>query len=254
MQHADLFFADAVILVEGAAEKMLVPHFIRNKYKFLNQCYISLLEIGGSHAHRLRPLIEELGLLTLIITDLDAGSETTGAAEPPAYGMKQVTNNTTLKKWVPALSTIDELLAAEDFSKILDKDPLFAVRAAYQIAVKARLPGKKERQEALPNTFEDALVLENLGLFSQLDGKGLVRKFRDAISNSPDIATLGARILEDLKAGSKAEFALDVLGLETFESLKVPSYIDEGLNWLENRLRKRKEDGVIEQAEESVIG
>ena len=30
--HCDLFFADAVILVEGAAENMLLPHFIRNKY------------------------------------------------------------------------------------------------------------------------------------------------------------------------------------------------------------------------------
>ena len=30
--HCDLFFADAVILVEGSAENMLLPHFIRNKY------------------------------------------------------------------------------------------------------------------------------------------------------------------------------------------------------------------------------
>ena len=29
--HCDLFFADGVILVEGSAEHMLLPHFIRNK-------------------------------------------------------------------------------------------------------------------------------------------------------------------------------------------------------------------------------
>ena len=28
----DLFFADAVILVEGSAERMLIPHFIRHKF------------------------------------------------------------------------------------------------------------------------------------------------------------------------------------------------------------------------------
>ncbi|MDR4471398.1 MAG: ATP-dependent endonuclease [Nitrospira sp.] len=50
---------------------MLVPNFIRAHYDELNQCYITLLEIGGSHAHRLKPLIDHLGLLTLIITDLD---------------------------------------------------------------------------------------------------------------------------------------------------------------------------------------
>lgn len=52
-QHADLFFADAAILVEGAAERMLVPNVIRAHYDELNQCYITLVEIGGSHAHRL---------------------------------------------------------------------------------------------------------------------------------------------------------------------------------------------------------
>lgn len=70
-QHADLFFADAAILVEGPAERMMLPNFIRANYDKLNQSYITLLEIGGCHAHRLRSLIDHLGLLTLIVTDLD---------------------------------------------------------------------------------------------------------------------------------------------------------------------------------------
>src|SRR5690606_18046212 len=85
-QHADLFFADAAILVEGPAERMLVPNFIRAHYDELNQCYITLLEIGGSHAHRLRPLIEHLGLLTLVITDLDTLTGTGGTSAQPAKG------------------------------------------------------------------------------------------------------------------------------------------------------------------------
>ena len=67
-----MFFADAVILVEGPAERILIPHFIRQNFPHLTSCYISLLEIGGSHAHRLRPLIENLGLTSLIITDIDS--------------------------------------------------------------------------------------------------------------------------------------------------------------------------------------
>ena len=59
--HCDLFFADAAILVEGSAERILVPEFIVLHYPELHERYITLLEIGGSHAHRLRPLIEELG-------------------------------------------------------------------------------------------------------------------------------------------------------------------------------------------------
>jgi predicted ATP-dependent endonuclease of OLD family len=75
--HADLFFADGAILVEGAAERMLVPHFIRHHYKELHSCYVTLMEVGGSHAHRLAPLIEHLGLNALIITDIDAVEDTT---------------------------------------------------------------------------------------------------------------------------------------------------------------------------------
>ena len=70
--HCDLFFADAAILVEGLVERMLIPHFIREKFTRLDQSYISLLEIGGAHAHRLKPLLDTLGILSLIVTDLDS--------------------------------------------------------------------------------------------------------------------------------------------------------------------------------------
>lgn len=39
--HCDLFFADAVILVEGSAENMLVPHFIRNNILNYIKIYIN---------------------------------------------------------------------------------------------------------------------------------------------------------------------------------------------------------------------
>ena len=39
--HCDLFFADAAILVEGAAERMLLPHFIHHNFPRLDQCYVS---------------------------------------------------------------------------------------------------------------------------------------------------------------------------------------------------------------------
>jgi len=59
--HCDLFFADAAIFVEGPAERMLVPQFIRKHFEVLHRQYVTVLEIGGSHAHRLRLLTETLG-------------------------------------------------------------------------------------------------------------------------------------------------------------------------------------------------
>ncbi|MEA3539248.1 MAG: AAA family ATPase [Pseudomonadota bacterium] len=241
-QHADLFFADAAILVEGPAERMLVPNFIRAHYDELNQCYITLLEIGGSHAHRLRPLIEHLGLLTLIITDLDTLVATGGAAVQPALGAGQKTNNATLKGWLPAIDEVDVLLASDAAAKTLrvDGDPLFAVRAAYQTPVEVVTNGGVAAETAYPYTFEDALAFANLGLFETLQGTGLVRKFREAIAAGGGATAIGAKLYNALANGKKAEFALDVLEAENFDQIIVPQYIAEGLEWLLAQLKKKQ--------------
>lgn len=241
-QHADLFFADAAILVEGPAERMLLPNFIRAHYDELNQCYITLLEIGGSHAHRLKSLIDHLGLLTLIVTDLDTLDKTGGASVQPATGVGQKTNNATLKTWVPGTDDVDTLLDAPAASKIKSQldDQLFAVRVAYQTPLAVTLPGADAPEIALPYTFEDALVFENLAFFAALQGTGLVRKFRDAIEAAGGAAAIGEQMYLDLKTGKKAEFALDVIEAEGFNDLVVPRYIAEGLEWLLLQLKKKR--------------
>lgn len=260
-QHADLFFADAAILVEGPAERILVPNFIRKHYDELNQCYITLLEIGGSHAHRLRPLIDHLGLLTLIITDLDTLDSTGGASVQPAKGTNQKTNNATLKTWVPGVEDVDSLMNADAAAKILhvDGDPLFAVRVAYQTPLAVTAPGATEPETAYPYTFEDSLAFDNLAFFSELDGTGLVRKFRDAITAGGGATAIGERMYLALKNGKKAEFALDVLEVEEFDKIVVPGYIAEGLDWLLKQLKKKqveilpqeKQAGQLEQPEQA---
>lgn len=241
-QHADLFFADAAILVEGPAERMLLPNFIRAHYDELNQCYITLLEIGGSHAHRLKSLIDHLGLLTLIVTDLDTLDKTGGASVQPATGVGQKTNNATLKTWVPGTDDVDTLLDAPVASKIQaqPEDQLFAVRVAYQTPLTVTLPGADAPEIALPYTFEDALVFENLAFFSALKGTGLVRKFSDAIMAGGGAAAIGEQMYLALKNGKKAEFALDVIEAEGFNDLVVPRYIAEGLEWLLLQLKKKR--------------
>lgn len=241
-QHADLFFADAAILVEGPAERMLIPNFIRAHYKVLHQSYVTLLEIGGSHAHRLRPLIDHLGLLTLIVTDLDSLTETGGSSVQPALGAGQKTNNATLKTWVPALDGIDALIGATPAAKTATDvgDTLFAVRAAYQTPVEVTMPGATIKETAYPYTFEDALVFENVDFFAAFPGTGLNTKFRNAIAVGGGVTEVGASMYKALKDGKKAEFALDVLMADNFSNLKVPKYIAEGLEWLLDQMEKKQ--------------
>lgn len=258
LTHCDLLFADAAVLVEGPAERMLVPHFIRNHFQGLNQKYISVLEIGGSHAHTLRPLIEHLNLTSLIITDLDSADPTSSyTAKAPLRNKGYVTGNDTLKTWVPCKKQIDDLfdLNFEDKEKQYEN---FSVRVAYQYPLNILMVPDGPDVEAVPYTFEDALVFENLTLFKSLKRNGLIRKFRDAINNKKTIVELAQQFFTDLRTGKKAEFALEIIYLEDLKELKVPTYIKEGLSWLENQLKVNYWDNnlkqnVIDSAEEEEV-
>lgn len=245
-QHADLFFADAVILVEGSAERMILPHFLRQHFRFLDQCYITVLEIGGSHAHRLRPLIDSLGIVTLVITDLDAGI--LKVAKPVERAAQQTTNNPTLRHWMKANRLghdVDALLDLPVERKIQQIDFLFAIRIAYQTPITIRLPKTGAEVEALPNTFEDSLVLSNVEHFAGKPGRGLMRAFGKALETAETSADLGTALFNKLRDGDKAEFALQVLGDPQFEQLNVPAYIHEGLEWLQSKLKMKSKEFLV---------
>jgi len=250
--HCDLFFADAAILVEGPAERMLIPDFIRKHFEELNQSYITVLEIGGSHAHRLQPLIDHLGLTTLVITDLDASELTSGNSVQPVRGKNLVTRNATLKNWFPQKELVDELIALKFEQKVKKDDQFYSVRVAYQCPVKVNL--NAESKEALSNTFEDALVFENISMFKDLKGSGLIKKFNDAIKNAKSSADLGQAMFEDLKTGKKAEFALEMLDLQGPNQLIVPTYIKEGLSWLQEQVRIKQKEVFIPDENSALDG
>ena len=232
--HCDLFFADAAILVEGPAERMLVPHFIRCKYPDLDRSYISLLEIGGSHAHRLRPLLEALGLLTLVITDLDSiGADTNGKVRP-TMGMGYRTGNDTLKSWLPAKIPLDDVLNAPADSK---QSPDGTTRAAYPSITSVEYQDGQPEQ-AIPYTFEDALALGNLALFKGMTDKtGLIKKLADAV-NTAALGDACQAMFDALKDGKKAEMALELLFTTDPHEIQPPEYITEGLDWLKDKLNE----------------
>lgn len=251
--HCDLFFADAAILVEGPAERVLVPHFIRLCFEKLTQRYVTLLEIGGSHAHRLRPLIEKLGLTTLIITDLDAAkNESKWPLTNPKRNEGLITRNPILRSWAPALNDVDALLDLPQDRKVKVYDPFFSICVTFQRPVLVKLEGEDGQTEALASTFEDALVFENLDLFRTLTGPGMTKKFRKAIEHSSTVEELGDELSEILKSGDKAAFALDMLYLSEPAQLNVPTYIREGLAWLERQLERNQLEVVPLKANQTV--
>lgn len=240
--HNDIFFADAVILVEGPAERILLPHFIKNEICLLDNCYITILEIGGSHAHRLKPLIEKLGLVCLVITDLDSINPIDGKKCQPELTKNYKTNNDTLKRWHPKIELLDELLNL-NFDDKVKKD--LPIRVAYQKAIE--IESGSGKTTIYPYTFEDALVIENKESFKIIaDSTGLLKKMVE-VSKKDELEELAKEaytIIND-KQAKKAEFALDVLYFEDPKKIKTPSYIKEGLDWIEEQLKGSKQGLII---------
>lgn len=241
--HNDIFFADAVILVEGPAERILLPHFIKKDNCLLDNCYITILEIGGSHAHRLRPLIEKLGLICLVVTDLDSiNPNENGKKCQPELKKDYITNNYTLKSWHPKIELLDELLNLSFDDKVKKDLP---IRVAYQKAIE--IESDSERTTIYPYTFEDALVIENKEIFKTIvSSTGLLKKMVEASKKEAikELAKEAYTIIND-KQAKKAEFALDVLYFEDPKKIKTPSYIKEGLDWIEEQLKGSKQGLII---------
>lgn len=266
--HCDLFFADAAIFIEGAGERMLLPHFLKNfGCGELSCCYISLLEIGGSHAFRLKELIEHLGLITLIITDIDSVKLNPSTSRWSAClidgeaGLK--TANNTLRFWIPRKELIADLLTlsnAEKESKPGGIDA--AVRVAYQKAIPVIINDKTEN--ICPRTFEDALILTNLELFENCGENAESPQFL-YLKNKLLAASIHADLRQNLfdlitkdDSFKKAEFALETLFNIELNCLQPPNYIAEGLEWLCQQLTKlpnlQISAAVVPEAEDAQVG
>lgn len=244
--HCDLFFADAAIIVEGSAEGMLIPHFIKNKYPELHQRYISILSINGRHSHRLNPLIDKLCLPTLVISDLDSVEQNGHhKAVCPERNKGLISGNYAITGWLIKEKDLDKLFDLPAEQKIISKEATYnySIRIAYQTPEKIIFNGTET--EALSSTFEDCLVYANYELFKNLkfkedDAGSLVKEVTASISEAKTYEDLHQRIycaLREGKSDQKAEFALDLIYEIDPSKLTIPTYIKDGLDWLQQLLR-----------------
>ncbi|MEU1185800.1 ATP-dependent endonuclease [Streptomyces sp. NPDC005820] len=218
LHRCDMFFADKVILIEGTAERLLLPEMAKRCAKELLHQYVSVIEVGDAYAVRFRELLTFLNVKTLVITDIDSVCPRHRKACPPSQG-PTVTANSTLKNWLPAESSIAELLATD----AADKEQGH-VRVAYQVP---------ERDSGVcARSFEDAFIIANAEPlardFRQLALKAAFVKEVGADPSADDIEAKAYDIAQHL-SDHKTDFAFDVMLLEDWA---VPRYIAEGLQWL----------------------
>jgi predicted ATP-dependent endonuclease of OLD family len=234
LTNCHLFFADAVVLAEGDAERVLLPMMIERDMPRLTQlqrAHVSILEVSGSHAFRFKPLVEFLGLPALIVTDLDSvdPADEGKACMTDAPGAQ--TCNQTLLQWLPRRSGIEELLALSEKDKIRDHgqgETRSCVRVAYQM--RERSVWKGIEYEATGRTFEDALLLENLG-WAEEHGQKISLRLNPEHTYEEVLQKIHRFVRKP--PGGKTNLALTLLELDTWNT---PGYISRGLRWLNDQL------------------
>ncbi|MFI7114807.1 ATP-dependent nuclease [Nonomuraea sp. NPDC050227] len=229
LHRCDMFFADSVILIEGATERLLMPAMIRICAEQLRRDYVSVVEVGDAYAHRFRELLTFLGVRTLIITDIDSvqplesvdknGRKRTTYLTCRTETDGAVTSNATIKDRLPNLSTIDALLATTAEQRTFDR-----VRLAYQVPEASGM--------RCGRSFEEAFILANAEILAKnLDQLALKSTFERHLEDpitAEDILQNAFEIAASLNE-KKTDFAFDILMLDGWN---VPRYIVEGLQWL----------------------
>lgn len=260
VQHTDLLFANAAIFVEGVAERMLVPLFIERDFPDLNSRYISFLDIGGSHAHRLRPLVEKLKIPTVIITDVDPCEEKPGKPNKdgePTVKLVAVANtgqaglqcgNPTLRGWHPKHVSLDDFKEPTEALHVWSEKADCLVRFAWQLPI-------AEADGSWPSTFEDSLILSNQTWFKKLMEKvdkdgAKVKPMTGALGSvgrRVGKATTSTELLAELHtlmhgSFSKGDFAASLFEMVSAqEPVACPKYITDALSWLQAQLEPMKD-------------
>lgn len=234
LRISDLFFADCAILVEGAAERLLLPKAIQTCATNLRSTHYTIIEVGGIYAKHIIPLLEFIELPSIVITDIDSvENKQHGKKAEPKPSPKLKSTNPTINEYVGKMA-FTELLTLDTARKVHNN----LVRICYQAEADGyefTPPSKKYAR-----TLEDALIYANAHLFASSTLKEhfqepLIKKLLQEESNKDSIAEKAYNIVSDTHF-QKTTFAIDCT---LVDGLIFPPYVQEGLLWLEQVVSKK---------------
>jgi putative ATP-dependent endonuclease of OLD family len=126
LTRCDLLFADKVILVEGATERIILPIMIgkndvgKSSEACLASQYVTIMEVGGAYAHNFFGLLNFLEIQSLVITDIDTTKAFAGKKGRTYKGCLVSegthTSNATINKWF-SITAATGINSATLFSK-----------------------------------------------------------------------------------------------------------------------------------------
>ena len=244
---SELFFSDAIVLVEGITEEHLIQHYL-SESKNLQKYGISIFNINGAFAHIYKPLIDLLKTPCLVITDLDIKR-----TKADKENFKQIdkldsheTTNAVLQKYVCKDELPDEEPSDENESKsiILPSNLTYYCIHNFMIVFQ-----KDAINGFVASSFEEAYILTNY------DHKTLNKTLKELKPRiyKRIIGSSGQENTNQSKeksfewqcklASSKSDFANTLLYeiiTSNIDAPQLPKYIEDGLAWLTKKLNNDK--------------
>lgn len=263
LEASDIFFTDAVILVEGISEETYLRYEL-DRHPILKNHHIKVYRIDGAHAHQFISLLDLLGIKTVIFTDLDlkrsesekkVDIKDNDDPDPDvipqnisdleskyATATSSLSTNGTLQYFIKKELKDEEAKYGEINNKIIEKlnnnEELIIDYNNITMFSQGKINGY------YATSFEEAVVLTNAGNEDENKyKKSLIKalqyvhpnmRYFGDIDETSEIADKSYMYQVKLSDG-KSRFSTGIVYLSVTDddfSLKQPQYIESGLNSL----------------------
>lgn len=242
--RSDMLFADKVILVEGIAERLLLPYFMEKCGYAYEDEHVSIVEIGGKHFEHFVELFNGNALKkkVLCITDKDFSwiNEEGKFKTWKSYSEDKPTH---IEKLTERFTFEEFKIVTQNCGGRTFEDELFLANYNDLDTATALL------KMALPESLHETIDLCKLDIakwqeqLPSIDGRSqsVIQKYVNSYKNRIDKEEQNKEFYEMLAfaeiflhyaKANKGNLALSILTEAESLSLNVPCYIKEGIEWL----------------------
>lgn len=220
----DIIFADKIILYEGDTERMLIKHILQlPEFEALRNQYVSFVQAGGAYGYKYCPIIDFLGIKSVIITDLDYDK----AALTESKVLTSHSTNATINQFANFVFSIPSPTVRMLYAWKAKSTPI-VINNAICLAFQGRVDG-------LARTLEEAMLAKRYQvtvLEKQAQNVWKKRRKDDGLRFViPRGAECNIRAIVSHTSESKTDFMYSVILGNLSESM-LPDYIKEALLWL----------------------
>ena len=225
--YSEIVFADKAIFYEGDTERLYIQRLLTNeKYRKLNQQYISYIQVGGAYAYKYKKLIELLEIKSLIITDIDYEKDSITISEI----LESTITNSTIQNFY------GDTIKNNKQPKV--KDLYLWVKEEKNILNNMIYIAFQSEEDGYTRTLEEAMLskyynkeIDILYTKSELEKIREESKLKFSVPKNKEQISLRDILISS--KNNKTDFMYSVILNNLVEDME-PEYIHRGLKWLMN--------------------